>query len=119
MFFHPAHVPRAKERYEEQTLRVLSVPPQPRAFDGREYLVGGNGVRLILTGEKGSRPHPNPFAPFSAFSTHPVFFGGGRGGGQAATRAARRGGGRDLEILRWPWPPLPGWRCRLVGCGTF
>ncbi|OHE98830.1 URE2 protein [Colletotrichum orchidophilum] len=36
--FHPEDVPSAKERYEEQTVRVLSV--LDRALKGRKFLVG-------------------------------------------------------------------------------
>ncbi|OHW91451.1 glutathione s-transferase [Colletotrichum incanum] len=38
MHFHPEDVPSAKERYEEQTVRVFSV--LDRALKGRQYLVG-------------------------------------------------------------------------------
>lgn len=43
--FHPEDVPSAKERYEEQTVRVLSV--LDRVLKGREYLVGDKAYALL------------------------------------------------------------------------
>lgn len=43
--FHPEDVPSAKERYEEQTVRVLSV--LDRVLKGREYLVGDKAYVLL------------------------------------------------------------------------
>ncbi|KAJ0310055.1 hypothetical protein COL516b_002561 [Colletotrichum fioriniae] len=45
--FHPEDVPSAKERYEEQTVRVLSV--LDRALKGKKYLVGDK-AKLIGEG---------------------------------------------------------------------
>ncbi|KAI8273331.1 hypothetical protein K4K60_011012 [Colletotrichum sp. SAR11_57] len=44
--FHPEDVPSAKERYEEQTVRVLSV--LDRVLKGREYLVGDKATYVDI-----------------------------------------------------------------------